>query len=139
MSRASGLGTIVTAVVAALEADAAVRALVPPERIGNEIPSGTARPYVLVDVETEHDDDAVSLGGVDAVVSVTVVSDYRGSYEIGQIASAVRAALDARTLVIEGFRDEADVTYEQALGEIRETIAGVTVRRRPLWFRIRAL
>lgn len=140
MSRTSGIGTIVDAVVDALRASAAVTALVPAERIANNIPSGTARPYLLVDVETETDDDTLSLGGVDAVCSVTPVSDYSGSWQIGQIASAVRAALDAQPLLVEGFEDgPADVTYEQALGELREQVAGVVVRRRPLWFRVRAL
>lgn len=138
--RTSGVGSIVDALVDALQADAGVTALVPASRIGNDIASGTPRPYLVVDVETETDDDSVSLGGVDAVASVTVVSQYRGSYEIGQIASAVRAALDAVALPIAGFTGgPADITYEQAIGEIREDVAGVTVRRRPLWFRVRAL
>ena len=139
-TRPSGVGTITSAVIAHLQQDVALLALVPASRIANEIPSGTARPYVVVDVETETDDDTTGLGGVDAVVSATVVSDYRGSYEIGQIASAIRAALDARALSVEGFSGGlADVTYEQGLGEIREDVAGVQVRRRPLWFRVRAL
>lgn len=138
--RPSGVGTITSAVIAHLQADADVVALVPATRIANEIPAGTARPYIAVDVETETDDDTTGLGGVDAVVSATVVSDYRGSWEIGQIASAVRAALDARELLVDGFTGGlADITYEQGLGEIREDVAGVQVRRRPLWFRVRAL
>jgi len=139
--RPSGVGAITSAVIDVLQADAGVIALVPPERIANEIPTGTARPYLVVEVETETDDDTTGLGGVDAVVSVTAVSQYRGSYEIGQIASAVRAALDAVPLTVEGFSNTppADCTYAQALGEIREDVAGVTVRRRPLWFRVRAL
>jgi len=140
VSRTSGVGTITDAVIDALCASPEVTALVPASRIANEMPAGTVRPYLVVDVANENDDDTMSLGGVDAVCSVTVVSDYRGSWEIGQIASAVRAALDAQPLTVEGFVDgPADVTYEQALGEIREQVSGVTVRRRPLWFRVRAL
>jgi hypothetical protein len=138
--RTSGVGSIVSAVVDHLQADAGVTALVPAARIGNEIATGTTRPYIVVEVETETDDDTFSLGGVDAVLSVTPVSDYRGSYEIGQIASAVRESMDGRLLTVAGFVGApADVTYEQALGEIREDVSGVTVRRRPLWFRVRAL
>ena len=138
--RTSGVGSIVDAFVTRLRADAGVTALVPADRIGNEIPTGTPRPYIVIDVETETDDDTFSLGGVDAVVSATVVSQYRGSYEIGQIASALRESLDGIGLAISGFIGApADITYEQALGEIREDVAGVTVRRRPLWFRVRAI
>lgn len=139
-SSSSGVGSIVTAVIDHLQADAGVTALVPAARILNDVPSNTPRPYLVVDVETETDDDTTGLGGVDAVVSVTPVSQYRGSYEIGQIASAVRQALDAITLPIDGFiGGPADISYAQAIGEIREDVAGVLVRRRPLWFRVRAL
>ena len=138
--RTSGVGSIVSAVIDHLQADPGVTALVPAERIANEIPTGTPRPYIVVEVETETDDDTFSLGGVDAVLAITPVSQYRGSYEIGQIASAVRESMDGRALAVDGFTGApADITYEQALGEIREDVSGVTVRRRPLWFRVRAL
>ena len=139
MTRTSGVGSITAAVVQALGADADVTAIVPAERIGSHILPGTPRPYLRVGVVTETDDDTLALGGVDAICAVTAVSDYRGADEIGRIASAMRDALDGTTLDVDGFQAPADVSYEQAIGEYDEDVAGVTVRHRPVWFRVRAL
>lgn len=140
MGRPSGVGVIVAAVVQRLRAVAALTVLVPAVRIVADVPSGLTRPYVLVEHVTETDDDTLSLGGVDAVVSTTIVSDYAGPKEIGAIASALREALDdGSPLTVVGFSEPADVTYEQALGEYTDEIANVLVRHRPLWFRVRAV
>lgn len=135
----SGVGDIVSAVVQALKAAPEVTAIVPPDRILNYVNAGTPRPYLRVDVTTETDDDTLGLGGVDAICAVTAVSDYRGATEIGRIASAVRRALDATEMPIAGFAAPADVSYEQAIGEITEDVAGIAVRHRPLWFRVRVI
>jgi hypothetical protein len=138
MARPSGVSSTVAAIVQRLKADAGVIALVPAARIVSDATSVT-RPYVLVDHVTETDDDTLSLGGVDAVVSVTIVSDYQGPKEIGQIATALRESLDGQELTVAGFSAAADVTYEQAVSEYTDDVANVKVRHRPIWFRVRAL
>jgi hypothetical protein len=139
MARPSGVGLIVAALVQHLRATPTVTALVPAPRILDDVLEGTARPYLAVDVVSEVDEDVLSRGGVDATASITVASEYRGSAEIGRIASAVREALDGQALVVPDFEEPADVTYEQAVGTYRDVIAGVVVRHRPLWFRVRAV
>jgi hypothetical protein len=138
MARPSGVGSVVSAVVQRLRATGDVTALVPSARIVSDA-SGEVRPYVLVGHVTETDDDTLSLGGVDAIVSTTIVSDYQGAKQIGQIASALRESLDGQELTIAGFNGPADVSYDQAVGEYVDDVANVKVRHRPLWFRVRAL
>jgi hypothetical protein len=138
MARPSGVGSVVAAIVQHLRADAAVTALVASTRIVSDAAS-VARPYVLVEHVTETDDDTLSLGGVDAIVGATIVSDYQGAKEIGQIASALRESLDGEELTVAGFSAVADVTYEQAVSEYTDDVANVKVRHRPIWFRVRAL
>jgi len=116
-----------------------VTSLVPVARIVNNPMPGTTRPYVVVSVETETDDDTLSLGGVDSIVSTLLVSDYQGDDEIGRLASAVRESLDGQTLTVAGFGGPADVSYEQAIGGYKDEIGGITVRHRPLWFRVRVV
>jgi len=135
----SGVGDIVGAVIDTLQAAPEVTAIVPPDRILNFVASGTDRPYLRVEVTTETDDDTLSLGGVDAICAITAVSDYRGALEIGRIAAACRRALDGVEMTVAGFTAPADVSYEQAIGEFTEDVAGIAVRHRPLWFRVRAL
>lgn len=139
MGRPSGIGPAVAAVVQQLRATAAVTALVPAARILDDVPANTLRPYLEVDLVSELDDDVLDRGGIDAIVSVTVVSAYRGNQELGAIATAVREALDGVALLVAGFVELADVTYEQAVGGYKDEIAGVVVRHRPLWFRVRAV
>jgi hypothetical protein len=138
MARPTGVGSTVAAVVSRLRATAGVTAVVPSARIVSEA-EGLTRPYVLVEHVTETDDDTLSLGGVDAIVSTTIVSDYQGAKEIGTIASAVRESLDGQTLAVAGFAEAADVSYEQAIGGYTDDVANVKVRYRPIWFRVRAL
>lgn len=139
MARPSGVGSVVAAVIQALRSTAAVTSLVPAARIVDEVPTGLARPFIAVDLVTETDDDVLSRGGIDAVVSTLIASEYRGNDEIGRIASAMREALDGAALLVDGFADLAEVTYEQAVGGYKDDIAGVVVRHRPLWFRVRAV
>lgn len=139
MARLSGIEPVTAAVIARLRADTGVTALVPAARLTNEVVPGTTRPYVVVSVESETDDDTLSLGGIDAVLSTLIVSQYTGDKEQGQIASAIRTALDGQTVTLAGFTAPADVSYEQALGAYKDEIAGVVVRHRPLWFRVRAV
>jgi len=135
----SGVGDIVGAVVETLRAAPEVTAIVPADRILNYVSSGTPRPYLRVDVTTETDDDTLGLGGVDAICAVTAVSDYRGAAEIGRMAAACRRALDGIAMDVDGFTAPGDVSYEQAIGEFTEDVAGIAVRHRPLWFRVRVL
>lgn len=139
MARPSGVGSVVAAVVQALRAATAVTALVPATRVLDEVPGATARPLLQVSVVSESADDVLSAGGIDALVSVLVVSEYRGSDEIGRIATAVREALDGRALTVDGFLAPADVLYAQAVGQYTEDVAGVQVRYRPLLFQVRAV
>jgi hypothetical protein len=138
MARPSGVGSVVASVVQRLRATSGVTALVPTARIVSDAASVT-RPFVLVEHVTESDDDTLALGGVDAVVSTTIVSDYQGAREIGQIATALRESLDGQELTVAGFNGPADVSYDQAVGEYVDDIANVRVRHRPIWFRVRAL
>ena len=129
---------MVAAVVQRLRATGGVTALVPvPQIVSDAV--GMVRPFVLVEHVTETDDDTLTLGGVDAIVSATIVSDYQGAKEIGQIASALRESLDGYEMTVAGFNGPADVSYDQAVGEYVDDIANVRVRHRPIWFRVRAL
>lgn len=139
MGRPTGLGSVVAAVVQHLRADAGVTALVPAARLVSDVQAGTSRPYVVVGHVTETDDDVLSRGGVDAIVSTLIVSDYQGAKEIGRIASALRDSLDGQPLTVPGFGADGDVSYEQAVGEYTDDIANVKVRHRPLWFRVRVV
>lgn len=139
MARASGIGPVVAAVVQRLRATAAVTAIVAAARVVDEVPEGLVRPYIAVSLVTEADDDTLSLGGVDDIVSVQLTSEYRGADEIGRMATAVRESLDGQTLAVAGFSEPADVTYEQSVGGYKEDVAGVVVRHQPMWFRVRAL
>lgn len=133
--RASGIGGVTAAVIAWLTSDPTLTALVGP-RVYDEPPIGVARPYVRVSVRSESADDTLGLAGVDAIVEVLLVSDYRGDKQIGEIATAVRSRLELAPLTIAGFTRPADVTYEQGLDGFVQDISGVPVRHRPLWFRV---
>lgn len=135
MAAASGVAAVVSAVIARLRAHAALTALVPAARIVSDA-AALARPYIVVGCVTETPHDTLGRAGIDAVVSLVLVSDYAGQAEIGAMASAVRASLDGAVLAVSGFEEAADVLYEQAVSEYMEDVANVAVRYRPLWFRV---
>lgn len=111
-------GALSAAVLSALQADATVTALVPVSRIVDEVPQRPVYPAIVVEsggetpFNTIGAPDANAFGSI-ARVGVRVLSQYRGDDEIGDVASAVRGALDGLLLTVGGF-PRSMLTFESA-------------------------
>lgn len=89
------------AIVAKLKGAAALTAIVG-QRIYDDVPQGTAYPYIVVDDMTSVPFD--TQGGVGAQVGVNIYcwSQYRGRKEVRQMMDAIYAALNRQALTISG-------------------------------------
>lgn len=87
-------GVLVKAVVAALSAEAGVKALLgDPVRVFDVPPKGTVAPYLVIGrgVEVPLNADG---GGSEVTLSLSVVSRFSGQEEARTVVAAVRSALD---------------------------------------------
>lgn len=136
--RATGLGVVVGAVIAHLAGDAQLTAIVG-DRMWDEMPAGTPRPALRVELLDEEDHDTIGRAGIDAVVQILILSDYRGDAQIGAIARRIRTRLESpeQRFTVAGFVEPADVTYERTLPGFVAPIGGMPVRHRPVWYRVR--
>lgn len=125
-------GALGAAVLAALQAAAAVTALVPSGRIVDEPPVRPTYPFIVVEAMGEAPfntlgaPDANAFGSL-ARVGVRVVSQYRGDSELQAIASAVRGVLDGLTLTVGGF-PAALLTWENTSPLLKSAVNLVVTR-----------
>ncbi|HEY1244568.1 MAG TPA: DUF3168 domain-containing protein [Hyphomicrobiaceae bacterium] len=89
-------------VFAALSADAALTALLGPGRIFDDVPQGTALPYVTLGPATAREWSTGSEDGTEHAFTVHVWSGARGKKEAHEMLGAVRAALHDRPLTLAG-------------------------------------
>jgi hypothetical protein len=103
MASPTAIGLVSTAAIAVLQANAAVIALVPAERIADEIPARMVFPYVLVESSGERPFNTLGAYGSVAGLRVRVLSQYRGDAEVASIVGAIKGALDDQPLVVTGY------------------------------------
>jgi hypothetical protein len=112
------------AVFAALTADAALTALLGPGRILDDVPQGTAMPYVTLGPATLRDASTGTEDGTEHGLAIHVWSGARGKKETHAILSAIRAALHDRPLALTGHRL---VNLRHQLSEVRRDPDGATL------------
>lgn len=100
---ATAMRPLQTAVFAKLVGSAPLMALV--TGVFDEVPEGTALPYVSFGAVTESVDDAHDRQGLDVLMVLHVWSGYPGNAEAADIFAAVDAALDRVPLAVAGFTD----------------------------------
>ena len=92
------------ALIAHLRADAPLRALLgDPARIWDAAPDEPAFPHVLIG-RCESRPVAADGGGVEQVLTLTVVSRFRGTEEVRAVLAAVRLSLNDAALEADGVR-----------------------------------
>ena len=92
------------ALIAHLRADAPLRALLgDPARIWDAAPDEPAFPHVLIG-RCESRPVAADGGGVEQVLTLTVVSRFRGTEEVRAMLAAVRLSLNDAALEADGVR-----------------------------------
>lgn len=109
MTADSPLGPIQEAVYDVLSADATLAALI--TGVFDEVPEGTAYPYVVIGEALEQPDNAHDRFGRQTVETLHVWSDHRGFSDATSIASRVIALLDHQPLTIAG-RHHVVTRYE---------------------------
>lgn len=107
---ATAVRPLQSAIVSALRASSALTSQV--SGIFDEVPEGTAYPYVSIGPITETADDAHDRQGLDALVVIHVWSAYPGNAEAADIFAAVDAALDRQPLTVSGWTD-VSIRHEQ--------------------------
>lgn len=135
-------GSVSTAVLAQLQASAAVTALVPAARIVDELPPRPLYPSVLVEGHGElpfntigAESDA-SFGSI-ATVGVRVLSQYRSDTEIHQIAAAIRGALDGTVVSLSG-GPATHVLFDSAAPVFKTEANLVTTREQVVLYTVTA-
>jgi hypothetical protein len=106
---------------AALVADAALTALLGAGRIFDDVPEGTAFPYVTLGPSTLRDASTGTEEGTEHTFTVHVWSAARGKRETHAILSAIRAALHDAPLALAGHRL---VNLRHELSEVRRAPDG---------------
>ena len=131
MASTLALGVCAAAILARLQAAAAVVALVPVARIGADVAPRPTYPYVLV--EGGGESALNSMGAANAAkygsfarVQVRVVSQKPGESEVSSIVNAIKAELDGQPLTVTGY-PSAGVTFETLI-PLKDTVAGVVTR-----------
>jgi hypothetical protein len=111
-------------IFAALAADAALTAVLGAGRIFDDVPQGTALPYVTLGQATLRDASTATEDGTEHVVTVHVWSDARGKKETHAILAAIRAALHDAPPALAGHRL---VNLRHELSEVRREPDGATI------------
>jgi len=91
-------------VFAALTADAALTALIGAGRIYDDVPQGSALPYIALGQVTARDWATGSEDGNEHILMVHVWSNAKGKKQAHEILGAVRNALHDRPLALTGHR-----------------------------------
>ena len=111
-------------VFAALSADAALTALLGPGRIFDDVPQGTALPYVALGRTTAQDWSTGSEDGTEHLFTVHVWSGATGKKQAHEILGAVRAALHEQPLAVAG---HSLINLRHQHSEIRRGPDGETI------------
>jgi hypothetical protein len=91
-------------IFAALSADSAVTALLGANRVYDDVPQGSALPYLTLGQASARDWSTSTETGTEHAFTVHVWSKARGKKEAHEILSAVRAALHDQPLTLDGHR-----------------------------------
>jgi hypothetical protein len=111
-------------VFAALSADAALTALLGPGRIFDDVPQGTALPYVALGRTTAQDWSTGSEDGTEHLFTVHVWSGATGKKQAHEILGAVRAALHEQPLAVAG---HSLINLRHEHSEVRRDPDGETI------------
>jgi hypothetical protein len=111
-------------IFAALTADAALTALLGAGRIYDDVPQGSALPYVTLGHATLRDASTATEDGAEHSLTVHVWSGARGKKETHAILAAIRAALHDQPLALTGHRL---VNLRHELSEVRRDADGATI------------
>ena len=111
-------------VFAALSADAALTALLGPGRIFDDVPQGTALPYVTLGRTAVQDWSTGSEDGTEHLFTVHVWSSARGKKQAHEVLGAVRAALHEQPLAVAG---HSLINLRHQHSEVRRDPDGETV------------
>lgn len=120
------------AVLAALEADSALTALV--QGVFDFVEEGEAYPYIVLGETVETPDNSHDSHGSNSVITLHVWSKYRGYAEALRIATRVRALLEHRPLTISGHRHVA--TYFVSQQTLTDPEPPGDIRHVPISFRV---
>jgi hypothetical protein len=112
-------------VFAALTADTALTALLGAGRIFDDVPQGTALPYVTLGQATLRDASTSTEEAAEHSLTVHVWSGARGKKETHAVLAAIRAALHDRSLALAGHRL---VNLRHEFSEVRRDPDGETIR-----------
>ena len=100
--RRSPVEAVLTATVAALKASTGLTPLV--TGVFNDVPQGTAYPYVVVTAPTNRRQDTWGCLGSAALIDVKAVSQYRGDREAERILDQCIRTLNFEELSMSGHR-----------------------------------
>lgn len=101
-------GPVSDAVLALLRGSAALTAIVPSDRITDELPPRPVYPTVLVEAHGEADFNTLGAPddrafGSTPSIGVRVLSQYRSDSEVHTVASLIRGVLDGASITVAGF------------------------------------
>jgi hypothetical protein len=91
-------------VFATLTADTAVTALLGADRIYDDVPQGSPKPYLTLGQSTVRDWSTGTEAGNEHLLTLHVWSDARGKKQASEIADAIRMALHDQPLTLVGHR-----------------------------------
>jgi len=98
-------GPVQAAIYDVLSDDATLMGLV--SGVFDEVPEGTAYPYVVIGEALEIPDDSHDRDGRETVETIHIWSEYRGFSQLGTISGRVVALLDGQPLDVDGWHHVA--------------------------------
>lgn len=125
MVRTSPVEAVVSALITTLRATTALTPLV--SGIYNDVPQGTAYPYVVVTVPTNRRSDTIGCFGNSALVDTKVVSQYRGDREAARIQAAMISALNFQEPALAGGHRVLGLSWDSA-DSYQDVVNGVPTR-----------
>ncbi|MCZ4604994.1 DUF3168 domain-containing protein [Streptomyces sp. Lzd4kr] len=129
---ASADGAIQDAVLALLQADAELMALV--QGVFDWVEEKQPYPYVVLGESVETPDNSHDSHGSNTVITLHVWSQYRGYHQARTIATRLRALLEHRPLTIVGHRHVA--TYFVSQQTLTDPEPPGDIRHIPISFRV---
>jgi hypothetical protein len=112
-------------VFAALAAHPALTALIGPGRVYDDVPQGTALPYVSLGPATAQDWSTGSETGTEHLVTVHVWSGASGKKQAHEVLGAIRAALHDQPLSLAG---HILINLRHERSELRHTPGGKAIQ-----------
>jgi hypothetical protein len=111
-------------IFAALTADAALTALIGPGRIYDDVPQGSALPYLTLGQSTARDWSTATSDGTEHILTLHVWSNAKGKKQAHEVLAAVRSALHDQPLTLAGHRL---VNLRHEFSEARRSPDGETI------------